>query len=72
MPMEMPGMKMEGMNAGSADVHALPNEVSFPYGFPTPGRYRLFVQMKHGDTVEVEISGIGVLRNPVVREVWKQ
>jgi len=24
--------------------------------------------MKHGDTVEVEISGIGVLRNPVVRE----
>ena len=24
--------------------------------------------MKHGDVVEVEISGIGVLRNPVVRE----
>ncbi len=24
--------------------------------------------MKHGDTVEVEISGIGTLRNPVVRE----
>lgn len=24
--------------------------------------------MKHGDTVEVEIPGIGVLRNPVVRE----
>jgi hypothetical protein len=31
---------------------ALPNEVSFPYGFPTPGRYRIFIQMKHGETVE--------------------
>lgn len=30
----------------------LPNMVSFPYGFPTPGRYRIFVQMKHGATVE--------------------
>ena len=24
--------------------------------------------IKHGDTVEIEITGIGVLRNPVVRE----
>jgi 2-keto-4-pentenoate hydratase/2-oxohepta-3-ene-1,7-dioic acid hydratase in catechol pathway len=24
--------------------------------------------MKHGDTIEVEIAGIGTLRNPVVRE----
>lgn len=24
--------------------------------------------MKHGDTVEIEISGIGTLRNPVIRE----
>lgn len=24
--------------------------------------------MKHGDTIEIDISGIGVLRNPVVRE----
>jgi len=23
--------------------------------------------LKHGDTVEIEITGIGVLRNPVVR-----
>lgn len=27
-------------------------DVSFPYGFPTSGRYRIFIQMKHGPTVE--------------------
>ena len=26
--------------------------VEFPYGFPSPGRYRIFVQMKHGSVVE--------------------
>ncbi len=30
----------------------LPNRVTFPYGFPTAGKYRIFVQMKHGDTIE--------------------
>jgi hypothetical protein len=34
---------------------ALPNTVSFPYGFPTAGRYRIFVQMKHGSTVETGV-----------------
>jgi len=29
--------------------------VSFPYGFPSPGRYRIFVQMKHGETVETGV-----------------
>jgi hypothetical protein len=28
------------------------SEVGFPYGFPTAGSYRVFVQMKHGQTVE--------------------
>jgi hypothetical protein len=31
------------------------NTVSFPYGFPSPGRYRIFVQMKHGSTVETGV-----------------
>jgi hypothetical protein len=44
MKMDMPGMKM-----------AIPNTVSFPYGFPTPGRYRIYVQMKHGSTVETGV-----------------
>ena len=34
---------------------ALAPTVEFPYGFPTPGRYRIFVQMKHGDTVETGV-----------------
>ena len=39
----------------------------------TPSGVGLFhkppLWMKHGDTVEVEISGIGILRNPIVDEV---
>ena len=42
--MNMPGMEMT--------PGALPNTVSFPYGFPSSGQYRIFVQMKHGDTIE--------------------
>jgi hypothetical protein len=51
--LHMPGMdhSMHHMPA----VSNLPNQVSFPYGFPTPGRYRIFVQMKHGDTIETGV-----------------
>jgi hypothetical protein len=45
--MNMPGMEMSG--------NSIPNTVSFPYGFPTAGRYRIFVQMKHGSTVETGV-----------------
>lgn len=47
-------MNMPGMNH-TAHTAALPNEVSFPYGFPRPGRYRIFVQMKHGNIIETGI-----------------
>ncbi len=46
-------MSMPGMNMSSPS--APPAEVAFPYGFPTPGRYRIFVQMKHGETIETGI-----------------
>jgi hypothetical protein len=42
---------MPGMVAGSGS-NQLPNEVSFPYGFPQSGGYRMFVQVRRGDTVE--------------------
>jgi hypothetical protein len=36
------------------DHHSEPisNTVEFPYGFPSSGQYRIFVQMKHGTTIE--------------------
>jgi len=43
----MPGMDMIG--------NGLPNTVSFPYGFPSPGLYRIIVQMKHGNTIETGV-----------------
>lgn len=30
-------------------------DVNFPYGFPTTGRYRIFIQMKHENTVETGV-----------------
>jgi hypothetical protein len=56
---DMPGMvagsgTMPDLNDGARSrvSNQLPNEVSFPYGFPQSGRYRLFVQMRRGGTIE--------------------
>jgi len=54
--MDMNSMDMPGLDHSSPRGSAmLPNDVSFPYGFPGPGRYRIFVQMKHGPTVETGV-----------------
>ena len=34
------------------DNQPISNTVEFPYGFPSSGRYRILVQMKHGSTIE--------------------
>jgi hypothetical protein len=52
------GAGMSGMNM-STDPRAA--EVSFPYGFPKPGYYRLFVQMKRGGTIETGVFDTLVL-----------
>ena len=36
-------------------------EVSFPYGFPKAGRYRLFVQMKRGGVIETGVFDTDVV-----------
>lgn len=48
---------MDGMDAGAMNMSTerLSPTVSFPYGFPSPGAYRIFVQMKHGSTVETGV-----------------
>jgi hypothetical protein len=43
---------MSGMPGMTMTLTNLPNVVGFPYGFPSEGSYRIFVQMKHGQTVE--------------------
>ena len=56
------------MDTGVDDPHAghhmedgqLPSEVAFPYGFPTPGAYKVIVQMKAGGTVYTGIFDAGV------------
>jgi hypothetical protein len=48
------GMSMDMDMPMDAGHHGEPtsNTVEFPYGFPSSGRYRIFIQMKHGTTIE--------------------
>jgi hypothetical protein len=46
---------MGGMDTNSGAAPPLAPVVEFPYGFPSPGRYRIFIQMKHANTVETGV-----------------
>lgn len=49
---------MDGMPESSTmnmSVEPLSSTVSFPYGFPSAGYYRIFIQMKHGTTIETGV-----------------
>jgi hypothetical protein len=46
------GMSMEMPMEMGQHSEPISNTVEFPYGFPSAGRYRIFIQMKHGTTIE--------------------
>jgi hypothetical protein len=51
----MIALKDSGLAMEQGAMHALPADVSFPYGFPQPGDYRLFVQIKRHGQVETGV-----------------
>jgi hypothetical protein len=53
MSMSMP--MSPGLNISPDDSGPLPPDVRFPYGFPQPGEYRIFVQIKRAGQVETGV-----------------
>jgi hypothetical protein len=43
-----------------ASASGPPAEVSFPYGFPKPGTYRIFVQMKRAGRIVTGVFSANV------------
>jgi hypothetical protein len=48
-------MAVDGHHQAGETAANIPPTVEFPYGFPSPGRYRIFIQMKHANTVETGV-----------------
>jgi hypothetical protein len=46
---------MSGMTHGT-----MPGELGFPYAFPSPGRYRVWVQLKRGGAIRTAAFDVTV------------
>ena len=60
-PAPMPAMA--GMDMPGTPSHtpgSVSPEISFPYGFPKPGRYRVFVQVKRAGQIETAVFDVAV------------
>jgi hypothetical protein len=53
---QMANAGADAKSMGMDEAHG--NQVAFPFGFPSPGRYRLVVQMKHGGVVETGVQDV--------------
>ena len=65
-PVGMIGMTADGTSSTGNDMSAMAmpggpaNEISLPVGFPSEGRYRVFLQMKHGGIIETGAFDLNV------------
>jgi len=53
-------LDMSSMAMSAAPSEPISSTVEFPYGFPSPGRYRIFIQIKHANTVETGVFDVEV------------
>jgi hypothetical protein len=50
-PMAALNLAMPNVNPHAMHASATPSTVTFPYGFPLPGQYKIFVQVKRGGAI---------------------
>src|SRR5690606_18681303 len=54
------GHTMMAANSGASHAGAIPAVVTFPYGLPGPGKYRVFVQVKRAGRIETAVFDLTV------------
>jgi hypothetical protein len=59
-PMAAMEIAMPSGNAHALHNAAVPSTVSFPYGFPERGDYRIFVQVKRSGAVQTGVFDVSV------------